>query len=119
VRQYPARWPVRLTASAEADIEGILRWSTDQCGDAQAHTYAEALSSALQALATGGPAAIGVRPHEDIGSGLFTLHVAREGRTGRHFVLFRLVRADEVDVIDVLRLVHDAMDPPRDLPAAL
>jgi len=117
VRQYPPRWPVRLTASAEADIEEILRWTVDQFGEAQARTDAQTISDALQALATG-PAAIGVRSREDIGSGLFTLHVAREGRKGRHFVLFRTVRAGEAEVIEVLRLLHEAMDLPRHLPPA-
>ncbi|NBU77128.1 MAG: type II toxin-antitoxin system RelE/ParE family toxin, partial [Planctomycetes bacterium] len=42
------------------------------------------------------------------------LHVARQGRAGRHFVVFRAAGSD----IDVLRLLHESMDLPRHLPAA-
>jgi toxin ParE1/3/4 len=38
--------------------------------------------------------------------------VAREGRRGRHFVLFR---AGPEQTIEVLRILHDAMDLSRHL----
>ena len=41
------------------------------------------------------------------------LHVARRGRQGRHFVLYRADSQAETPVIDVLRLLHDSMDLPR------
>lgn len=62
---------------------------------------------AFAALRTG-PGAMGVRQRDDIAPGTFTLHVARNGRKGRHFIVFR-VNGDE-RVIDVLRLLHDSMD---------
>ena len=46
-----------------------------------------------------------------------TLHVARKGRKGRHFVVFRVARDPDHDVIEVLRLLHDSMDLQRHLPA--
>ena len=106
---------VRLTAAAEADFEEILRWTVGQFGDAQARIYAETLSAALNDLAAG-PTVIGARKRDDILKGIFTLHVARKGRKGRHFVIFRVGRAPDHDVIEVLRLLHDAMDLPRHLP---
>jgi len=108
-------WPVRLTAAAEADFEDILRWTVGRFGEAQARIYAETLSRALEALA-GGPNVIGVKARDDIAQGLFTLHVARQGRRGRHFVLFRIGHDQRREVIEVLRLLHDAMDLPRHLP---
>jgi len=42
-----------------------------------------------------------------------TLHVARAGRRGRHFVLYRIASPSEPPGIDVLRLLHDSMDPAR------
>jgi toxin ParE1/3/4 len=45
--------------------------------------------------------------------GVFTLHVARHGRRGRHFVAFRIGRIEGREVIDVLRSLHDAMAFPR------
>jgi toxin ParE1/3/4 len=110
-------WTVRLTAAAEADFEEILRWTVDQFGDAQARIYAETLSAALNDLATG-PTVVGAKKRDDILKGIFTLHVARKGRKGRHFVMFRVGRAPDRDVIEVLRLLHDAMDLQRHLPPA-
>jgi toxin ParE1/3/4 len=81
-------WTVHLTAAAEADFRNILRWTAEQFGEAQARAYAETLSRALEALSEG-PDAAGVRARDDIAGGLFMLHVARRGRRGRHFVIFR------------------------------
>lgn len=64
---------------------------------------------------TDGPDAPGVRQRDEIAPGMRTLHVARQGRRGRHFVVFR-VGGDQV--IDVLRLLHDSMDLARHIPPA-
>jgi toxin ParE1/3/4 len=108
-------WAVRLTAAAEGDFLDILRWTAEQFGEAQARAYGGTLSGALEAL-TEGSAVIGVKARDDIGKGLFTLHVARRGRRGRHFVVFRIGHDQGREVIEVLRLLHDAMDLPRHLP---
>ena len=107
-------WTVRLTAAAEADFEEILRWTVDQFGEAQARIYTETISAALNDLAAG-PTIVGARKRNDILKGIFTLHVARKGRNGRHFVMFRVGRAPDREVIEVLRLLHDAMDLQRHL----
>lgn len=101
------RWTVRLTASAEADFQSIIAWTSEQFGDRQAGVYAEILSAEIAALSAG-PTTVGARERREIGKGLFTLHVARGSRKGRHFVLFR-VGSNERQ-IEVLRLLHDAMD---------
>ena len=106
---------VRLTAAAEADFEEILRWTVAQFGEAQARMYAETVSATLNELASS-PTAVGARERNDILAGLFTLHVARKGRKGRHFVVFRVARDPDHDVIEVLRLLHDSMDLQRHLP---
>ncbi|HEY4352058.1 MAG TPA: type II toxin-antitoxin system RelE/ParE family toxin [Paraburkholderia sp.] len=107
-------WSVRLTKSAEQDFGDIIRWSAEQFGKAQARVYAETLSIAIQDL-TSGPAVTGGIARDDILRGLFTLHVTRKGRKGRHFIMFR-VADRENRVIDVLRVLHDAMDLPRHIP---
>lgn len=111
----PRRWRVRLTAAAEGDFRGILLWTVARFGEAQARVYAETLSRALEALADG-PMVVGSRARDEIAKRLFTLHVAREGRKGRHFVLFRVMRDQGENTIEVLRLLHDAMDLPRHVP---
>jgi toxin ParE1/3/4 len=115
VRAGTRPWPVRLAAAAEADIQEILHWTVGQFGEAQARVYAETLSAALEAL-TAGPPLLGAKARDDIAKGLFTLHVARHGRKGRHFVIFRVGRDQGREVIDVLRVLHDAMDLPRHVP---
>lgn len=109
---------VRLSAAAEADFEHIVQWTLEQFGENQALVYAETLSMALQALGTGAPSAIGAKPRDEIIKGLFSLHVARQGRKGRHFVLFRTGPRGAGDVIEVLRLLHDSMDLPRHVSAS-
>ena len=108
------RWRVRLTTSAETDFQDILRWTSEQFGETQANTYADTLSEAIKAL-TAGPDIAGAKERDDITEGLMALHVARGGRKGRHFVLYRVGDESEPFLIDVLRLLHDAMDLPRHL----
>lgn len=111
------RWSIRLAEAAGQDYQAILHWTVENFGRAQARTYAKTLNNALQDLAQG-PSLTGVRPREDIGPGIHTLHVARHGRKGRHFVVFRIVPSPDTSIIEVLRLLHDSMDLPRNLPVA-
>lgn len=108
-------WPVLLTTSAERDIRDIVRWTEARFGIVQARTYADKLSDALAALADG-PGVADARARDDIARGLFTLHVARGTQRGRHFVLFRINHDQNGEFIEVLRLLHDAMDLARHLP---
>ena len=110
-------WTVRLTAAAEGDFEEILRWTADQFGDGQARIYADTLSAALNDPSAG-PSVIGAKKRDDILKGIFTLHFARKGRKGRHFVMFRVGRAPDGEVIEVLRMLHDVADLQRHLPPA-
>jgi toxin ParE1/3/4 len=107
---------VRLTAAAESDFLGVVAWTLERFGNTQARTYAETLSAAIDSL-TAGPAIAGIRERSDIGKGLFTLHVARGGRKGRHFLLFRIGTDREERWIEVLRILHDAMDLQRHAPS--
>ncbi len=109
-------WRVRLSAAAESDYEKILRWTTDNFGLVQARVYADTLSLALQELCAG-PSIGGVKRRSEIGTDIHTLHLARKGRKGRHFVMFRVQRIEGQNVIDVLRLLQDSMDLERHLPS--
>ena len=46
-----------------------------------------------------------------LGSDIASLHVARQGRKGRHLLVFRTHEQD--GVIEVLRILHDSMDLAR------
>jgi len=102
------KWIVRLSDTAEADYDDILRWTTRQFGTRQAAAYGALLAAALTRLERG-PSIAGTRSRGEIGEGLLTLHLARRGR---HLILFR-VGSETERTIDVLRILHDAMDLAR------
>jgi toxin ParE1/3/4 len=109
------QWTVRLTEAAEADFVDILQWTKWRFGDRQARAYGRTLREAITAL-SGGPATLGVRPRPEVGSSYFTLHVARDGRRGRHFLLFATAETPGTRLIQVLRILHDAMDLRQHVP---
>jgi toxin ParE1/3/4 len=105
-------WTVRITKTAESDYQSIIVWTLRNFADLQARVYADTLSAALMAL-IGGPTTVGAKERSEIGKGVFTLHVARGGHRGRHIVLFRVGPDKHQRHIEVLRLLHDAMDLTR------
>ena len=107
-------WKVRLAAQAELDFSEIITWTLENFGERQAETYAETLILAIEALHDG-PEQLGAKARDDIEPGIRTLHIARQGRKGRHFVVFRETQGQ---CIDVLRILHDSMDLARHIPAA-
>ena len=110
-----AAWRVDLTEPAEADFATIIAWTAEQFGNSQARVYAETLGAALSAL-RGGPDTLGAKRRDEIGEDLWTLHIARDKRRGRHFILFRVRDNEQPRRIEVLRILHDAMDMARHLP---
>jgi toxin ParE1/3/4 len=110
-------WIVRLTKTAESDYQSIIVWTLREFGDLQARIYADTLSAALVALSAG-PTTVGAKERSEIGKGVFTLHVARGAHNGRDFVLFRVGPGKHQRHIEVLRLLHDAMDLTRHVPGA-
>lgn len=110
-------WRIRLTTTAESDLRNILRWTAGQFGHAQARIYSETLTRAIQAL-TDGPHVAGSQQRDSIAQVLMTLHVARGGRKGRHFVLYQVSETAEARTIEVLRLLHDSMDVVRHVGSA-
>jgi toxin ParE1/3/4 len=106
------RWRIRLGAEAEKDIVSIRKWTRETFGERQADIYRMTLLEALEALASG-PDLPGSTARDEILPGLRTLHVARNGRRGRHFVMYR---AGAGRVIEVMRILHDAMDLARHVP---
>ena len=108
-RRPSVLWTVRLTDRADQDDVEILRWTSEHFGARQAQVYARTLSLAIEALIEG-PEVAGVRARDEIALGIRTLHVERQGRKGRHFVVLRVAGEQ---TIDVLRLLHDSMDMVR------
>ena len=105
-------WRVWLAQGAERDFFSILHWTTERFGERQARVYGTTLRSALKELANG-PGAVGSRARPELGVDVFSLHVARNGRKGKHLVVFRTL--EETKSIEVIRILHDSMDSVRHL----
>jgi toxin ParE1/3/4 len=106
------RWRVRLGAVAELDFANILKWTTENFGVRQSRIYRDTLVRAISELANG-PDLAGSRARDEIMPGLRTLHVARHGRRGRHFLPYRIAKGQ---IIEVGRILRDQMDLRRHLP---
>jgi toxin ParE1/3/4 len=109
-----AVWKVRLASQAGLDFSEIITWTVKNSGGPQAETYAEPLTLAIEALHDW-PEQLGAKARDDIEPGIRTLHVVRQGRSGRYFLV---LSAAKDHYIDVLRLLHDWMDLARHIPAA-
>ena len=105
-------WQVRLASQAEQDLFDIILWTAENFGTKQAEHYAETIALAIEALHDG-PDILGSKVRDEIGMGIRTLHVARQGRKGRHFVAFSV---SEGHIINILRLLHDSIDLAIHLP---
>jgi toxin ParE1/3/4 len=108
------RWRVRLGAAAEVDFANILKWTTENFGAGQSRIYRDTLVEAIGELASG-PNVAGSRARDEIMAGLRTLHVARRGRRGSHFLMYRVAPKSTIEIV---RILHDRMDLWRHVPSA-
>lgn len=107
------RWRIRLGDEAERDFGRILKYTKDTFGQRQVDVYRATLIEALAALEAGSDV-LGSVARDEILPNLRTLHVARRGRRGRHFIMYRPAQGN---VIEVLRILHDQMDLARHIPS--
>jgi toxin ParE1/3/4 len=108
------RWRVRLGAATELDFANILKWTTENFGARQSRVYRDTLVHAIGELADG-PNVAGSKARDEIMSGLRTLHIARRGRRGSHFLMYRVVPKSTIEIV---RILHDRMDLQRHVPSA-
>lgn len=108
------RWRVRLGAAAEVDFANILKWTAENFGDRQARAYRDTLVQAIGELADG-PKVAGSKARDEIMAGLRTLHVARRGHRGSHFLMYRTAPNSTIEIV---RILHDRMDFRRHVPSA-
>jgi toxin ParE1/3/4 len=101
-----SHWRVRLGAEAEKDFVRILKYTADTFGERQAATYQTTLIDALTALHSG-PDVPASASRDEILPGLRSLHIARQGRPGRHFIICRALGGEAIEVV---RILHDAME---------
>jgi toxin ParE1/3/4 len=111
---------LRLAGPAQNDIEDVLAWSELNFGVTARRRYEALMARALRDLAND-PARIGVRQRPELGSGVFSYHLFHSRRrtsthkvqSSRHLLLARM---GEAGFIDILRVLHDAMELSRHLP---
>ena len=108
------RWTVTISEAAKADLKNIQRWTAMNFGTAQAIRYEETLQLAIEALKSGRETVV-LREREHLGHGLFSFHVARQGRRGRHVLIVRLRKEQEWELV---RVLHDSMDLASHIPGA-
>jgi toxin ParE1/3/4 len=108
------KWRVRLGAVAELDFANILKWTTENFGARQSRIYRDTLIRVIGELANG-PDVAGSKARDEIMPGRRTLHLARHGQRGRHFLLYRIAKGR---IIEIGRILHDQMDFQRRLPFA-
>jgi toxin ParE1/3/4 len=110
---------LRTSASADADLVRILEWSELRFGVAGRRRYRALLMQALDDLRAN-PMRLGSRAHEELGQGvrLYPVRLSRRRarksvgavRQPRHVLVYRVVAPD---LVQVGRVLHDAMDPGR------
>jgi len=106
----------RISAAARTDIVDILRLSQTQFGDQARQRYQALILAALHDIA-GVPTRIGSHDCDEIAPGLRSYHLIYSRQQAknlqgtvknpRHIVFYRVANDD---VIEVIRLLHDAMD---------
>jgi toxin ParE1/3/4 len=108
----------RLTEAAASDVSEILRETNRQFGPVQRRRYAALVTRAIE-LAAEQPDRAGSRSHDDLATGLRSLHVemaARRRGAAVHVVYYlREQREDGRDGIAVIRVLHERMEPLRQL----
>lgn len=106
-------WRVRLSEQAEQDVIDVSRWTSRHFGPQQADKYVETILMAIDDLRHD-PRPMDAKDREEMGRGVQTLHVTRQGLKGRHFIVYRVA---DVFTLDVLRLLHDSIDLAKNLPS--
>jgi toxin ParE1/3/4 len=108
------RWRVRFGAAAELDFANIVKWTTENFGARQSRVYQNTFVQAIGELAEG-PDVAGSKARDEIMPGLRTVHVARHGRRGSHFLMYRVAPKTTIEIV---RILHDRTDLQRHLPFA-
>ena len=112
----------RLTPQAEQDIEAILVWTHEEFGEKVRRRYEALLTRAIMDVAEN-PERTGsrARPEIAVAARIYHLRHSRDRvkksigtiHHPRHILVYRVV---EADLVDIVRVLHDGMDPKRHLP---
>ena len=112
----------RLSALARADLAQILTVSAEQWGPEGRRRYATLLAAAMRKVAAE-PYGAATRDRAELSRGVRSFHV-RHARVGRsdarvrrpvHILFYRAVRPS---LVEIVRVLHERMEPSRHLGAA-
>lgn len=113
----------RLAAAARRDILDLLEHTHRTFGAPVRRRYEALLVRAIRDVAAD-PRRIGSVARPELGDGVYTYHLRHSRarartpdgivRKPRHILLYRFV--PDADLIDIGRVLHDAMEPERHLP---
>jgi len=96
---------VTRSEAAENDIREVLTYTVEGWDVEQAVKYADLIEEAIDAIANNphvGRPRFGVRP------GILAHHISQKGRSASHFLYYRIDLNGEVEIV---RFLHDRMDP--------
>ncbi|MFK3789519.1 type II toxin-antitoxin system RelE/ParE family toxin [Pseudomonas piscis] len=106
----------RIADTARSDIVDALRFSQKHFGEQARIRYQDLLLGALQDLAAA-PLRLGSHERNELARGLRSYHLLHSRRRSqgqsslvkrpRHILFYRVI---DNDLIEVIRLLHDAMD---------
>lgn len=106
----------RLARPAHADLEQILATSAERWGDESRRRYAALLVTAMRQVAAD-PEGPMTRDRKDLLPGIHSLHLQHVRRDRRasvkkpvHVIYYRAVR---LGVIEIVRILHERMEPGR------
>ena len=113
------RFRLEVTQAASLDIAAIAVWSSREFGVAVAHRYEALIFQALRDIERN-PDRLGARVRPELAEPLLTYHLrfsrrhvpqGQQVRRPRHYVVYRV----KDDIVEILRLIHDAQDLERHL----
>jgi toxin ParE1/3/4 len=111
----------RIARAARRDIESIRAESNVNWGAEAERRYAALLMDAIRRV-TSDPLGRSTRDRSDLKTGLRSFHLRHVRREGRgavkkpvHLLIYRQT---DPDLIEIVRILHERMDPARHLPSS-
>lgn len=95
---------------AKRDIVEVLEYTKERWGKAQAREYGELIREALVAIADDPRRG---KSRDDVRPGVLAHHIKQRGRPARHIIFYRI---GPTGTVEVVRVLHDAMDFEQHLP---
>ena len=100
--------------AARRDFTDIIEWTAQQFGRARAESYAALIRNGLARLRDG-PDCLGTSRRDDLSPAIRLLRPIHGRQLARQVIAFRQDPEAPSDRLEVLRILHDAMDLARHL----